>query len=70
MYCDVMMVKLSIASVEMPTIITSSVKVVEIPLKSRAGLLKNGPGLWLKSMAFAMWDILQRSSASAVSASF
>jgi hypothetical protein len=65
-----MMVKLSIASVEMPTIITSSVKVVAKPLKLKVGLLKSGPGLWPKNMAFAMWDILQRSSASAVNASF
>jgi hypothetical protein len=70
MYCDVMMVKLSIASVEMPTIITSSVKVVAKPLKLKVEQSKSGRKLWLKSMAFAMWDILQRSSASAVSASF
>jgi hypothetical protein len=70
MYCDVMMVKLSIASVEMPTIITSYVKAVEIPLKLRAEQLKSGPKLWLKSMAFARWDIQQRSLASAVSANF
>jgi hypothetical protein len=43
MYCDVMMVKLSIASVEMPIIITSYVKAVEIPLKLKAEKLKNGP---------------------------
>jgi hypothetical protein len=70
MYCDVMMVKLSIASVEMPTIITSSVKAVEIPLKLRAEQLKNGRKLWLKNMVFARWDILQRSLASAASANY
>jgi hypothetical protein len=70
MYCDVMMVKLSIASVEMPTIITSYVKAVEIPLKLRAEQLKNGPKSWLKNMAFARWDIQQRSLASVVSAKF
>jgi hypothetical protein len=70
MYCDVMMVKLSIASVEMPTIITSSVKVVEIPLKLRAEQLKNGRKLWLKNMVFAKSDTLQRSLDSAASANF
>jgi hypothetical protein len=70
MYCDVMMVKLSIASVEMPTIITSYVKAVEIPLKLRVEQLKSGRKLWLKNMVFARWDTLQRSLASVVSANF
>jgi hypothetical protein len=54
----------------MPTIITSYVKAVEIPLKLRVEQLKSGPELWPKSTVFARWDILQRSSASAVSANF
>jgi len=70
MYCDVMMVKLSIASVEMPTIITSYVKAVEIPLKLRVEQLKSGRKLWLKNMVFARWDTLQRFLASVVSANF
>jgi hypothetical protein len=70
MYCDVMMVKLSIASVEMPTIITSSVKAVEIPLKLRAEQLKNGRKLWLKNMVFAKSDTQQRSLDSAVNVKF
>jgi hypothetical protein len=61
------MVKLSIASVEMPTIITSYAKVAEIPLKLKAVQLKNGRRLWLKNMAFAKLDILQRSLVSAAS---
>jgi hypothetical protein len=64
------MAKLFIASAVMPTIITSYVKAAERPLKLRAELLKSGPGLWLKNMVFAKWDILQRSLASAASASF
>jgi hypothetical protein len=70
MYCDVMMVKRSIASVEMPTIITSYARVVEIPSRLKAEQLKNGRKLWLKNMAFVKWDILQRSLDSVVSANF
>jgi hypothetical protein len=64
------MAKLSIASAVMPTIITSYVKAAERPLKLRVELLKSGPGLWPKNMVFARWDILQRSLAFVVSASF
>jgi hypothetical protein len=54
----------------MPTIITLYAKAVGIPSKLKAELLKSGPELWLKNMVFVKWDILQRSLASAASASF
>jgi hypothetical protein len=68
MSCGEMMVRQSIACAEVPTTITLYVKDAEIPLKSKAALLKSGPRQWLKNSAFEMWDIQQKSLAYAPSA--